>query len=36
MTSDRTVFGPAGEQTPDREMLRTFLPDKYKLDKKGK
>jgi len=36
MTSDRTVFGPASEQTPDREILKALLPDKYKLEKKEK
>jgi endoglucanase len=36
MTSDRTVFGPANEQTPDREVLQALLPDKYKLQKDGK
>ncbi len=36
MTSDRTVFGPANEQTPDSEVLRVLLPDKYKLQEDGK
>ncbi|MEN6383979.1 MAG: cellulase family glycosylhydrolase, partial [Phycisphaerales bacterium] len=30
MTSDRTSFGEANKQTPDKEILKALLPDKYK------
>jgi endoglucanase len=36
MTKNRTTFGPANEQTPDKEMLRVLLPDKYNLLKDKK
>jgi len=36
MTKDRTTFGPANEQTPDKEILRVLLPDKYNLQKDKK
>jgi endoglucanase len=35
MTSDRIPMGAAGEQTPDKEILRALLPDKHKSKKEG-